>query len=530
MFLTTATHADNLCIKMIDRHVARDHLNLADCELKENDMPAILSYLAEHPQIKSLSLERNEMKSGKPIVMLAQNATLTSLNLNQVWVDDEGAKALASNNTLKDLNITVNTISNEGGIALAKNTHLESLNISLNIDRGHRMDVEAANAFAKNTTLKHLNIAYSNIGSAGVLALAKNNNLISLDVSDVYNHVPISNEAITALANNTHLTHLSLNDTIISADGLRMLAKNQNLKELDLHTCQIDDEAAKILAQSSTITSLNLACNPLTAVGAKALASMPALTHLIIDKLYCSSTSIKDPLGDEGAIALANTHLIKLYISDNKVGPAGAQALAKIPTLKMLDISHNGIKDDGIIALAGNKALKLLMIDYVAIGDQGFAAIANSSSLHTLYMGGGFTKLSDDNLKTLASSTSLKYLNISGEMTPAGVRALAESKSLKALTIQAAFFGDAGTIELAKHTTIPMLDLSVNNNIETEGALALAKNMNIKVLLLDNHDIAQNGIDALQQNQNITYLDFADHPFNYLMRLYCGNPIYCENL
>jgi hypothetical protein len=84
---------------------------------------------------------------------LAQNKTLTSLNVYCNFIGAEGAKALAQNKTLTSLNVGYNKIGDEGAKALAQNTTLTSLDVSLN-----QISDEGAKALAQNTTLTWLNV------------------------------------------------------------------------------------------------------------------------------------------------------------------------------------------------------------------------------------------------------------------------------------------------------------------------------------------------------------------------------------
>jgi hypothetical protein len=60
---------------------------------------------------------------------LAQNSSLTTLNLYNNGIGDEGAKALAQNSSLTTLNLEYNGIGAEGAKALAQNSSLTTLNL-----------------------------------------------------------------------------------------------------------------------------------------------------------------------------------------------------------------------------------------------------------------------------------------------------------------------------------------------------------------------------------------------------------------
>src|SRR5580658_10402373 len=108
--LTTQVQAANRCLSMIDKHVNQDQLDLSYCQITNEDMPAIISYLANHPNIKSLNFSGNLIDSSA-IATLAQNTTISILNVRGDDIDVDGAKALANNSTLTELDISDNKIS-----------------------------------------------------------------------------------------------------------------------------------------------------------------------------------------------------------------------------------------------------------------------------------------------------------------------------------------------------------------------------------------------------------------------------------
>src|SRR5580704_3521073 len=129
-FIITSSYA-RAPMQFAQHLVSEDSLDLSDSKLEDKDIPAILSYLNKHPEIKSLNLKDNLISSAGAIE-LAKNTTLTELDLShrqscKDWgptacIGDEGAKAFAQNNTLKSLNLSLDRVSNEGATALAKNS------------------------------------------------------------------------------------------------------------------------------------------------------------------------------------------------------------------------------------------------------------------------------------------------------------------------------------------------------------------------------------------------------------------------
>jgi Ran GTPase-activating protein (RanGAP) involved in mRNA processing and transport len=180
---------------------------------------------------------------------LASNTTLTSLDVGNNQIGDEGAKALAANATLTSLDVWSNQIGDEGAKALATNATLASLKVRYN-----QIGDEGAKALAANATLTSLNIGNNLIGAEGAKALAANATLTSLDVG--YNQ--IGAEGVKALAANATLTSLDISDNQIGAEEAKALAANVTLTSLDVWSNQIGDEIENLLKQVIACNNKNI--------------------------------------------------------------------------------------------------------------------------------------------------------------------------------------------------------------------------------------------------------------------------------
>jgi len=180
------------------------------------------------------------------ISLLADNKTLTCLDLRDVRIDDAGVTVLACNITLDTLRLGHCNIGLEEAKALAENTTLKTLELY-----GSWLDSAAISQLAESPTLRFLRLnnckgignpeiiclagsetletlwlrLESNIDHAAMLALANNKTLKWLSLSYTGNH-PL----VDAFARNTTLERLSLEN--VSDDDIRILACNQTLIEL----------------------------------------------------------------------------------------------------------------------------------------------------------------------------------------------------------------------------------------------------------------------------------------------------------
>ncbi len=147
----------------------------------------------------------------------------------------------------------------------------------------------------------------------------------------------------TALATNTALTALKMDEAYIGVAGAKTLAT--------------------ALARNTTLTSLDLNCNDIGDVGATALATALA----------------------------GNTALTKLLLGSNLIDTAGLTALATVlatnTTLTELDLGGNEFGDAGAMVLAKllttNTALTTLHLYICEIGDAGATALGKALETNT---------------------------------------------------------------------------------------------------------------------------------------------------
>jgi len=209
-----------------------------------------------------------------------------------------------------------------------------------------------------------------------------------------------------------------------------------------------------------------------------------------------------------------NTTLTELYLSGNKIEPAGAQAIAgalEVNTaLTELKIVNNNIGNLGAQALAGalekNKTLTKLDLSGNKIGDDGVKALAGA----------------------LEKNNTLTELNlIYNEIRDGGAQALAGAlrvnTTLTELQLGGNNIGDAGAQALAGalkvNTTLTELKLSANN-IGDDGVLALAgaleKNKTLTELQLVGNEIGSTGVRALAEALNtVTRNKISTEIFNF---------------
>ena len=213
--------------------VLKDHskctlteLYLRDCHISSEGAVKLAAALCKKTTLKHLNLGRNpigeHVEGVTAVKMLAENKTLTVLDLRDCHISSEGAVKLAA--------------------ALCKKTTLKHLNLGRNPIGEHVEGVTAVKMLAENKTLTVLDLRDCHISSEGAVklaaALCKNTTLKCLYLS----HNPIGVEGASSMSDmlqhNTSLEYLNLCDGSVREEGahqlINSLKHNQTLRDLSL--------------------------------------------------------------------------------------------------------------------------------------------------------------------------------------------------------------------------------------------------------------------------------------------------------
>jgi internalin A len=195
---------------------------------------------------------------------LAALKQLQVLDLNGVYVTDEGARELAALKHLQTLVLCSTQVTDEGVKALAALKQLESLDLSS-----------------------------TKVGDSGVKALAALKHLRTLQMRGTQ----VADEGVKALAAFEQLRTLNLGKTQVTDAGLKELAALHQLRSLCLCGTQVTDTGVKELAAIENLESLDLRY---TNVGDAGMKDLTALKHLRTLLLYGTGVT------DEGVKALSD--------------------------------------------------------------------------------------------------------------------------------------------------------------------------------------------------------------------------------
>lgn len=271
------------------------------------------------------------------------------------------------------------------------------------------------------------------------------------------------------------LTCLNLAENFMGEEGVRpfaeQLATNTCLQVLDLSSnglgCRGARQLSEALAVNTVLTELDLSHNflPADAAGylAEALLENQSLAALRLDGNSLQARGLEKLIELKG-----NRSLTSLQLSDNEIGPDGAEFLEELlqdnESLVQLDLSHNSLRGTSMAALAKglqrNFTLTSLSVAYCEIDAAGAADLAKC-----------FTELLEGRL----SLCCLKELDLTGNLVAcAGAQYLAEAlkvnQSLENLVLVDNGIGEEGAELLAQgvkyNVALRTLNLSRNNFFE----------------------------------------------------------------
>lgn len=309
-------------------------------EFGANAGPKTLQAIIKNKTLQKISLAADGTET--TLQDLKNNQTITSLTLYGFLTNDTIA-TIASMSNLVELNLnfiasTADQSAADNLYLLANLPKLEKLSISAYYT-SLEIDNRTANALAMNTSLKELQI--DNLGESAGFELAKSMSLKRLNIQNITPRCTddlkfILNKSLAALAKIPSLTELGYNGNFtIDADVASAIASNPNLKMVHINRDSIMSE----------ITA------PALAIFTKA----PYLTDLKL-----SSDNINDAATTAFA---ANTTLQRLNLESAHITAKGIYALSRNQTLTALTLAIKPINASAYNALLANQAITYLDID-----------------------------------------------------------------------------------------------------------------------------------------------------------------------
>lgn len=236
---------------------------------------------------------------------------------------------------------------------------------------------------------------------------------------------------------------------------LAKLSGLTSLKKLGLSNCQIDDEGLHHLKQLVALRDLDLTLTPVTDKGLAQLSTLVELRNLGLASTQCTGSGFTHlqaldklenvnfhftPLNDAGLAAISEVGISgRLWFAHTHFSDAGSKSLAKLKQLRRCGMGSNDQVSSGeaVAALIDLPLEDLSLLDRQA-SPIGVAHATKIATLRRLDVSYG-PEVNDASLKLVAGMPKLEEFKLGSSLiTDEGLKALAESKSLKKVTLEGA--------------------------------------------------------------------------------------------
>ncbi len=190
--------------------------------------------------------------------------------------------------------------------------------------------------------------------------------------------------------------------------------------------------------------------------------------------------------------------------------PRAWSMLAQLPRLEHICTPH-GLTDAEMAEIAKFPALREMEIVADRLTDAGLASLAKVARLDVLHLE-GTPKMTDEGLKTLAGSTTLRHLRLSGPFTDKGMAYLAAMPALKVLWLETPNVTEEGLRLLSASKTLERLCVPWIDTI-TDREIACLKAMpRLKALGIGNAQGSDAGVMSLASLTNLEVLALKGGP------------------
>ena len=181
---------------------------------------------------------------------LAENRSIQSIALGHTNVGDHAVEALLTLPRLRSLNVERTRISNSIVPKVAAHRLIENLNLN-----STDLSDKSVSNLAKMTQLKVLNLGGSGITDAGLAKFGNLRNLVDLSLD----HTLISDKSMPMVAKFRKLHHLNISSTPVTSDGV-ILFKDRDLplRHLETKDCPgITDEGLSVIRRAKPNCTLD---------------------------------------------------------------------------------------------------------------------------------------------------------------------------------------------------------------------------------------------------------------------------------
>jgi Leucine-rich repeat (LRR) protein len=361
----------------------------------------------------------------------------------------------------------------------------------------------------KDGQIISLVLGFTDFGDAGVPQLAKLPKLEFLGVDNT----KITDAALTDIGRIRSLKILHLRKNNLTGPALKPLAGLAKLEQLDISQLPISDADLTPLKTLKNLDLLNLDHTRVTLEGVVAFAA--ALPDLEVSapfgRLVGGAGLTMDPTVTDGQLARLKvlTTLRRLNLSEcDKITDAGIAHVAALKQLTWLELGYTQVSDAGLAKLAALKDLELLDLrDTQVTMPAALKLAAALPKLHVLagfgYVNGaseirldaGVTDAEIAHLKLLPNLARITLFQC-GQVSDAGLAAVAKLSQVTHLNLGATNFGDPAMTHVAQLTNLKYLNLA-NTSVSDKGLEQLKGLTSLADLDLSSTAITSAGLKSL---------------------------------
>jgi len=290
-------------------------------------------------------------------------------------------------------------------------------------------------------------------------------------------------------------------------DLMPLVARLTGLRKLGLGGVEVSTRGLALLAQLPQLEQLSTP-KGMTDAGMAEIAKIQSLKSLDVFHDRMTNEGLRS-LGE-----LASLEVLSLY-GNSKTTDDGLRALTQLRSLRHLRLGKEGaFTDRGMDHLAAMPSLKVLWLDTHNVTDEGLRRLAQSRSLERLCIC-WLDKITDRGIAYLTAMSQLKGLNAMNLklLTNATMAHLATMPNIDDLRLPHGFT-DAGINHLAKLDRLKYLWVScIGNSPLTDKALAtVSKLPELEVLYIGGAGFTNEGMELFQNLKNLSALHIAFWP------------------
>jgi hypothetical protein len=244
--------------------------------------------------------------------------------------------------------------------------------------------------------------------------LNMNPEITALNVSNNIFEKNISNFLFRNIKN---IRELSINDSLICADGAKILSENEILEGLSISNTTVLEENSdidsdeeeniilKYIAKSKSIKTLDISHCYYKPIDIFNLCKNNYITYLDI-------SNFKGKLTSEVLTAISKNPILEtLCLNNGTIGDNGISMLAKTNSIKNLEIyNNNNITDKAAFSLSKNTTISRLEVSFCNIGFAGAKALINNCNIIDLDL--NYNKILPDEAKLLLEIANKRPVKI----------------------------------------------------------------------------------------------------------------------